>query len=347
MSKYRDNETMKRACGLLLMVATMLLAACTDEPTPQYYEDGEELMVANVTRGVAGMVEVNEDYSPIHLFIADVENGTYRAGTFDYRTATNKWQSNMTVKSGTQYYIYGFMPATITETSSIAVRTSMDYSAGCVMTLQNLPTVSDKDVCAVIAVQHADTEDTPENLYVGQFGYLAGEPGHNYLYLLMDHLYAAMNIKFRINSTYDELRDIKVKKVELKCSNYTKHNVGITITTGSSTPLTISSLAGTAGEVKQTLFNGDRLLTSNYNDLEITGYALSPTANYSIVSTYDVYDSKGNLIRENETAENQISFGTLTRGNKYPVNITVNPTYLYMLSEPDLDSPTFEITTNG
>lgn len=342
MSKYRNIEIMKRACGLLLMAATLLLAACTDEPTPRYYEDGEELVVANVTRGVAGMVAVNEDYSPIHLFITNTESGTEHSGTFDYRTATNKWQSNMTVKSGTQYYIYGFMPATITETSSIAVRTGMDYSDGCVMTMENLPAVGNKDVCAVIAVQHADAIDTPENLSVGQFGYLAGEPGHNYLYLLMDHLYAAMNIKFRINGTYDELRDIKVKKVELKCSNYTKFNANITLTAGSATPLTLS-LTPTSGDSKQTLFEGDQLLTANYNDFEINGYTLSPSGLYYIVTTYDVYDSKGNLIRENETAENRLNPGVIARGNKYPVNITVNPTYLYMLSEPDLNNPTFEI----
>jgi len=28
------------------------------------------------------------------------------------------------------------------------------------------------------------------------------------------------------------------------------------------------------------------------------------------------------------------------RGWKYAVNLTINPTYLYMLSDPDLDNPT-------
>jgi len=66
-----------------------------------------------------------------------------------------------------------------------------------------------------------------------------------------------------------------------------------------------------------------------------------------LISTYDVYDKKGNLIRENCTATNTIDIANLfsgqtetLRGRRYTINLTINPTYLYMLSEPDLNDPT-------
>ena len=62
-----------------------------------------------------------------------------------------------------------------------------------------------------------------------------------------------------------------------------------------------------------------------------------------MVTTYDVYDRKGNLIRENSEATNKLPNLAAVRGQKVQVNLTVNPTYLYVLSDPDLDNPTITI----
>lgn len=74
---------------------------------------------------------------------------------------------------------------------------------------------------------------------------------------------------------------------------------------------------------------------------------------YVLHTTYDVYDKntttehpEGNLIRKGCVADNAIKprtlFGTeqLECGKQYVVKLTVAPTYLYVLSEPDLDNPT-------
>jgi hypothetical protein len=62
-------------------------------------------------------------------------------------------------------------------------------------------------------------------------------------------------------------------------------------------------------------------------------------------TTYNVYDRKGNLIRKDCKAKNVLNLptGGLTRGQKYTFNLTVNPTYLYVLSDPDLDNPTITV----
>jgi hypothetical protein len=73
----------------------------------------------------------------------------------------------------------------------------------------------------------------------------------------------------------------------------------------------------------------------------LPAYASSPST-LSVVRTYDVYDKQGNKIRENCEATNSLAsmLNGIQRGQKRPIELTVNPTYLYVLSEPDLDNPT-------
>ena len=80
------------------------------------------------------------------------------------------------------------------------------------------------------------------------------------------------------------------------------------------------------------------------------------------MTKYDVYDKNvtrehphGNLVRQDQYAENKINIDalfdeeglidgmTMERGTRYKLNLKVYPTYLYMMSEPDLDNPTMEI----
>lgn len=91
------------------------------------------------------------------------------------------------------------------------------------------------------------------------------------------------------------------------------------------------------------------------------------TNNFVLRTTYDVYDNNpvlddmgnevldadgkriGNLIRKNCVAENLINpdkvedFPTLNAGELFTVQLLIKPTYLYVLSEPDLDNPTITI----
>ena len=68
-----------------------------------------------------------------------------------------------------------------------------------------------------------------------------------------------------------------------------------------------------------------------------------------VTSKYDVYDTNNNLIRKGCEATNTIPLSLFahqdefSRGTRYTVNMTIEPTYLYMLSEPDLDNPSITI----
>jgi hypothetical protein len=91
---------------------------------------------------------------------------------------------------------------------------------------------------------------------------------------------------------------------------------------------------------------GGVALTTDYQ--EFTGHFMpNGISTLKLISIYDVYDTKGNLIREDCKATNTLTLKKLLpsqthtlRGRRYTINMMVQPTYLYMLSDPDLDSPT-------
>ena len=72
-------------------------------------------------------------------------------------------------------------------------------------------------------------------------------------------------------------------------------------------------------------------------------FAPTLSENLTIVTTYDVYDRKGNLIRQNCTATNKLPDLEANRGQRVLVNLTVNPTYAYVMSDPDMPNPTITI----
>jgi hypothetical protein len=64
---------------------------------------------------------------------------------------------------------------------------------------------------------------------------------------------------------------------------------------------------------------------------------------YKLTTTYDIYDLQGNLIRKNQSAVNVLNpkelFNQpqLLRGYQYTLRMTISPTYLYMMSDDDLE----------
>ncbi len=203
---------------------------------------------------------------------------------------------------------------------------------------------------------------------------VSGDPpnGSNHLFLLFDHIYSGLRFRFKVDTKYDDLRTIVLKKVELKSSDmYEKYDCTITLTADNPTP--ISSLTFTPTSVTPpetnnymsyaTIFNGALYSTptpgypggivlqkGTYTDL-MGCFLPHETDIFTLKCTYDVYDKQGNRIRQNCTAENELNLDTifdnlqvvLVRGTYYIVNLTVAPTYLYVLSEPDLDNPTIVV----
>ena len=130
--------------------------------------------------------------------------------------------------------------------------------------------------------------------------------------------------------------------------------VTLTANTTNTSPLTsvVCTPNNDTGSNTVTLYKtganeSDKLLTTSFQDLA-TCYAPAINQQLKLTAVYDVYDKSGtNLIRENCNAENIftpiVQESDLKPGKRHTIRITVNPTYLYVLSDPDLDNPTITV----
>lgn len=208
-----------------------------------------------------------------------------------------------------------------------------------------------------------------------------GESGNNFIYLLFDHLYASLRFRFKVDPIYAALRTIRLKKLELISYSsdtggevYAKFNVRITLkkTDDGSSPI-VGSVVYTPDESSTSvppvpIFEGDTKLKTDATTNFMGCFVPGDNTYFKLRSTYDVYDKNlnkdtggnpildedgepvGNLIRKDCQAENTIDlrkwFGNdlmTTRGHSYSLTMTVQPTYLYVLSDPDLNNPTVKI----
>ena len=292
-------------------------------------------------------------------------------GSFFY--SSGKWRTSLEdIKAGTTYYLYGYIPYlpairySITDIDPEMGGANDKYSTGAIMTLENVPTVMPHDFCVVIGAKHGTNKETVEGLRRGDFAYTtSGAVNGNYVFLLFDHLYAALRIKMKVHADYATMRTIKLKSLQLSTQTgetTSKDHNTITITLkandGSASPIfgdityvQTGATIGTGDDKGLEFWSsaaGEELTTS-FQDF--TGHFMpSGITTLILTSVYDVYDRKGNLIREGCSATNTMVLKdllteqtTTERGKRYTVKMTILPTYLYVLSDPDLDNPTVSV----
>ena len=290
-------------------------------------------------------------------------------GTFFYRSYDSTWQLDNIEVTGGSYFLYGFIPSEDAESATIAPNGS--YSDGAVLTINGLNAVTPSDVCVIIGAKDGTDKKTALGLQQGHFAteIKTGESSHNYIFLLFDHLYSALRFSFTVDANYAQLRTIKLRKLELIAYSddhgggvKAKYDATITLrkNDAGTTPIegrvafTPVSTSANVAPVPLYEWDGDAahdLVLSTTEPADFMGcFVPGDHVYFKLRSTYDVYDRQKNLIREHCQAENSIdlrtkfgSFISTTRGHSYSYTIKVQPTYLYVLSEPDLDNPTVEI----
>lgn len=207
--------------------------------------------------------------------------------------------------------------------------------------------------------------------------FVGGDNATNYIFLLFDHLYSSMRFSFTVDANYNKLRTIRLRKLELIAyaddhggGVKAKYNATITLRKNESGTSPVESVRFTpdnssAYVAPTKLYSGELTLSTSSSDF-LGCFVPGVNTYFKLRSTYDVYDKnvtethpEGNLIRQGCQAENTIDlrdkFGSYMdydnntgiyrtrRGYCYTYNIKVQPTYLYMLSEPDVDNPTITI----
>lgn len=319
--------------------------------------------------------QADASLSKIHIYLTkgaaiDTE------GDFTYHGDTKKWTSSVWLKEANQtYYVYGFMsPAAVTEAVILSPNEGFDNRA--ILYLNGLNAITPVDVCVVTGVKGLAKENFTNNVItpisesgieVGNFSYISHQnlsdapTQGNYIYLLLDHLYTCLNLKFQVGAQYSKLRKIKLRKVELGVEARETYNVKVTIT-GSKLDVIYdmkeASLTDADIAVRNTtVFDRTRMSEGleipTTTPLNVPGYFSPNVRNtFVITTTYDVFDKQDNLIRANQTAVNHITPANLgitgsehqhERGKVHPLSLIIEPTYLYQLSDADLDNPTIRV----
>ena len=385
-------------CGLLLAAFTTLFVACSDDDEMM---ERPQLTEIELKSGIRPYVEVeplsraddDKDWMPNGFIAYDDQGNPYTAvqnasvGVFFTRGVSSEHREFTYVKkpgdeaekwyvSGednlihTDYYLYGYVPDDITGSIALPGGVGDTFADGAVLTLSNLASVTESDVCVVVGACDADNLPLTEGRFTCNW---KGKGQLNQIYLLFEHLYAAMRFRFTVNGVYDALRTIEVTKVEvLPCTDntystavnknfqavipFTKDTEGKIMLNTNDIVYTQDNTSGT--ETFKTFFEAkaataeseavDPLVLKHGEYTTFKG-CFVPFSNYfKLRTTFNVYDKLGFLTRRGCVAENNINLSSavgqsVQRGYLYSVTLTVNPSYLYVLSEPDLDNPTIKI----
>lgn len=381
--KYNIYIYKVRAKLLLMMSVAILLSACSDD-TDRVPGETDILQIAAYTKNMNSpslraetrTVTYPDDYSEykgsasIGVFMTlppATDNDKIPEMTL-ISYEDNAWHSMVKVTENIHYNIYGFMPAYVT--CEISKITGKEFQDGAVLTFTDVPSVMTEDFSVITGVLQleSDQANPPRpveegTLKAGTFAYTGQGNGKNFVDLMFDHLYGALNISLKVDPEYAALRTIKLKELKLKTSDAngpSKSKTTVTVTLNKTDGT--SPIAETGGIVFTPDPTSDDMGDETFF-LSATGKELTTTdqsfmghfmpygiTSFVLTSIYDVYDKNDNLIRQGCTAENKLEIGKLydrqtktQRGWKYNVNMIIKPTYLYMLSDPDLDNPSFII----
>lgn len=335
---------------MMLMAGAMplLTAGCSEETEPLLHEPASQLHLAARTR--AGDADQNE-LSSVHVFIARATPAEglpeYTEGDF-FRNG-DTWTSTAGV-SQQNYYIYGYAPSGIGTCSISKLDGQSTYEPGAVLTFTEMDPISDSDVGFVEGVLGTTTKEATigvgyDDITSGNYLFVGQPEGQNYICLKLSHLYAAITIHAKVHADYTDLRTIKIRKMVLY-SDYKKPNATVTLLKD----VGIKSIEwsgdfdndASSVETRKTIYEnseGIELIVGEAKRIG-SGY-LIPNQKVKLITTYDIYDKKGNLVRYNCTASNLIDMTTESRlkkveaGEKLNLTLTVNPSYVYQLSEPD------------
>ena len=337
---------------LLIMAAALLTSCSSDSPEAQENPAGEVPVerVINLVTYAPGYVEaattrsapegytsylpVNQTKMGIYMLL-DYESPTERTPlTYKY----SRWYADFEVEKNKPYTVYGYLPKLEGMSSSL---TCSESEKAATLTITGMKSIMTEDVCIVTGVNETET-----GLKEGSFSWFKAVTDDDYIYMLLNHLYASVRFSITVDTEYAQLRTIKMKSMKLSTDKAdVSATISLTHNTTGEVPITNVDYALSDGSSEAVFFSDDEGEALSATTAKVFDTCFAPTLsnNLTLVSTYDVYDRKGNLIRKNCPATNKIPNLEASRGQRVQLNLTVNPSYLYVLSDPDLDNPTITI----
>ena len=329
---------MKHIKYILIMIALLLLAACSQDTAEEQsvvLEQDASLRISRVSRALSS----DPEYGNIRIFLT--HGTTVTEGLIKYAEGP-AWTTQLKLKSGARtYHLYGYMPDNETFTRSIS-----DFNENsAVLHIQQMPPIAVQDYCIVTGVRQVAnaSDETPAER--GAFSFNYDSQRETYINLLVDHLYSHIVFYMKVGEDYNAVRTIKIKRMKLQVADISSYNVDITLTKDVGISSVVHSKTGTA---KSELTMRDSELTLTTTTVPVCNGYIVPDSplleDLCLVIDYDIYDKKGNKIAE-RTATNNLEdpLEELERGEERALLVTIDPSYLYDLSQKD---PPFVVVKN-
>ena len=323
--------------SMLMLLVTACSSDSADDTRQEQQEEWEDARIE--LRGVTRAGTTDSGMGDIHVFLKD-DYGVYE-GAFKYHneTATHYWRAqNLKVKPGTHnFWLYGYMPAIEGISGQVLGERRLKLSG--------IQPISSEDICIVTGVRVHETSALPLR---GTFEFEYKNSDYNdvtVLNLLLEHMLGHVDFKFKIGSRYSQLRKIKVKSLTIKTTSKSSISATINLPANTEDVVTINYTAEGADQTYTTT-----LLSTSADPIELTTSGVSVSSginvavgtglseNFILESEYEVYDLKNNKL-STRTASNNLSGALPVMGQKKEVVLTVEPTYLYQLSDDDLNNP--------
>ena len=336
----------------------------------QYHVDDAEMASApGLTRTVT-YPDPSTDWVPITptdnmlVFVTKEKDSPTASDVLSriFYSTTSGWQSNITITDAgpdNHYLIYGFMPI---DAENVNISSATNYNAGATMTIKGLKVLTQTDPCVIVGVGKQETSTSDVTLKWGTFDFTfkTGTDVVDYMSILLDHIYSRYHFQVKIDADYAQLRTIKITKMTLealsddgtKTVGTVNATVNIQTNTTNTNPISSVTFTRNAGTRSVTFFENTTTplsLTTSYQD---AGFCLAPGDQhwFRLTTVYEVYNRDNKHIRTN-TATNTFDTANFKEhkitntnpGLDHTIQIIVNPTYLYVLSDSDLDNPTITI----
>lgn len=320
---------------ILMTVSAVLLVACSKDDTADQ-DNGQmpdaSLQVTGVTRVALG----ETDFGDIRVLLNN--SGTTVSGLFKYNVGD--WLTRLKLKSDTRTYrLYGYMPDDAQVTSSLSVAAD-----NAVMRLQGLSALGTTDYCIVTGVRQATNANDQTDAIRGNFSFEYAGNRQNYINLLLDHLQSRVVFRMQVGEEYDNVRTIKIKQMSLSIADVGSITADVTLTNGTGiSSITYSGSTGTEN-MSLTIKEAETQHTLTITPTNVCSAYVIPDATLLsklyLVTEYDVYDKQGNKVDE-RTVTNKLTtaLDELQRGEERILTVTVAPSYLYVLSDGDLNNP--------
>ena len=333
---------MKKGISHILVIMALLFAAGCSKDAADNAESAQEpqpasLKVVGLTRATSG----NTDWDDIHIYLTS--SGTQVAeGKFGYANDTKEWSTHLKLKSGAgTFRLYGFMP----DDPSLTASLQNVNAAGAEIILENVNPLTTNDYCVITGVRQVENETDMTAATRGTFSFDYDSNHQNYINLFLDHLMSRLVFNMKISPTYDAVRTIKVKKMTLKLADIS--SMRITVTLADNHGISDISYFTTGIAANSCIIEDEEKTLTTSPTVICAGYIVPDNVLMSklvLETEFDVYDKKGNKIAE-RTATNKLTtpLVELQRGEERTLMITVDPSYLYVLSDPDLNNPTITI----